>query len=109
MKTQLIAGCIVAATAVTAATFRAYAGAGQTSSAAAVNMFQVGQCYRVFPANRDTFYTFKVLEAPSGPWVRVQQMPALPPVPGARPGVTQWLNSGSAFMVQEWSCQDFPQ
>ena len=71
---------------------------------AAAQPWQSGQCYRVIPANRDTIYTFKVLEQPSGTWVRVQSVPTSPESPGGKPQVTQWLNSGSVFVAQEWSC-----
>jgi hypothetical protein len=68
--------------------------------------WQVGQCYRVFPATRDTLYTFKVLGPPVGYWVPVQSIPRSPEVPGGKPAAALWLNSTSLFAVQEWSCGD---
>jgi hypothetical protein len=67
--------------------------------------WQVGKCYRVFPADRDQLYIFKVLEPPAGAWVRVQSDPSNPEVPGARPQAAVWLNTASAFSIQEWPCQ----
>jgi hypothetical protein len=68
--------------------------------------WQVGLCYRVFPADRDTIYTFKVLEPPSGPWIRVQALPSTRLGPGAQPQAPLWINSASTFAVREWSCTD---
>jgi hypothetical protein len=45
--------------------------------------WQIGRCYRVFPAERDQTYVFKVLDPPAGQWLRVQSDPAAPRVPGA--------------------------
>jgi hypothetical protein len=69
-------------------------------------LWEVGRCYRVYPHDRDTFYGFRVLEAPKGQWVR-----ALPdPPPMQRPGMPApapfWLNTSSLFGVQEWSCAE---
>ena len=72
--------------------------------AATEQLWQVGECYRVFPANRDQLYTFKVLESPRGDWIRVQNDPSNAPVPGARPQAPLWLNQTSAFAVQQWPC-----
>jgi hypothetical protein len=69
-------------------------------------IWQVGRCYRVFPHDRDQFYHFRVLEAPSGQWVRVQPHPAPIKTPAMRPQAPLWLNANSQFAVQEWSCSD---
>jgi hypothetical protein len=105
MKALLIAGFTAAALAAIVIAARVPFDPTRVLAAAA-QPWQVGQCYRVFPADRDTFYTFKVLDAPEGPWVRVQSVPASPPVPGANPPVVQWLNSTSAFMVQQSECPE---
>jgi hypothetical protein len=68
--------------------------------------FVVGRCYRVFPADRDQTYIFKVIGPATGEWLRVQSDPAAPRVPGARPTVPLWLNLRSPFAVQEWSCSE---
>ena len=75
-----------------------------TQEAATEQLWRVGECYRVFPANRDQLYTFKVLEPPRGAWIRVQTDPSNAPVPGARPQAPLWLNQTSAFAVQQWPC-----
>jgi hypothetical protein len=75
-----------------------------TQGTATEQLWEVGECYRVFPANRDQLYIFKVLEPPRGAWIRVQSDPSNPPVPGARPQVPLWLNQSSAFAVQQWPC-----
>ena len=69
-------------------------------------LWDVGRCYRVYPQDRDTFYGFRVLEAPKGQWVRA--MPDPPPLqrPGMAPPAPFWLNTGSLFGVQEWTCAD---
>ena len=66
--------------------------------------WQVGQCYRVFPSEVDTLYTFKVLEPAQGTWLRVQPAPTSPTVPGGKPQAALWINLASPFAVQEWSC-----
>ena len=66
--------------------------------------WQPGRCYRVFPAERDQLYVFRVVEPPSGGWVRVQADPSSARVPGARPAAPLWLNTASLFAVQEWAC-----
>jgi hypothetical protein len=68
--------------------------------------WQVGQCYRILPENRDQLYTFKVIERLTGPWIRVQHDPANPRVPGAAREAAVWLNTGAVFTVQEWTCSD---
>ena len=68
--------------------------------------WQVGRCYRVFPADRDQTYIFKVLGPASGDWLRVQSDPAASRVPGARPTVPLWLNLQSPFAIQEWPCTE---
>jgi hypothetical protein len=83
---------------------RAAAPPPQEPAGVSAQVWQVGQCYRVFPENRDQLYIFKVLEPPAGSWIRVQSDPKSPVVPGARPQVPLWLNTNSAFAVQEWSC-----
>lgn len=68
--------------------------------------WQVGQCYRVFPSDPNTLYTFQVLEPPHGNWLRVQPVPTSPPVPGGRPQAPLWINTMSPFAIQEWSCKN---
>jgi hypothetical protein len=77
-----------------------------TTRAAAqpVAQWQSGQCYRVFPHNRDQFYVFKVIERAEGTWVRVEVDPRNPVVPGARPALPLWLNTDALFAAQEWPC-----
>jgi hypothetical protein len=103
MKTLLVAVFAVVMIASVAAVRSTRAVRTQEPSAP-TRPWEVGQCYRVSPTNRDTWYTFKVLEPPSGPWVRVMSVPVNPSFPGGKPQVTQWLNSGSTFVVQEWTC-----
>jgi hypothetical protein len=106
MKTLVAIGLAVAVAAGIAAAGAHDERFNQGRNSAGAQPWQVDRCYRVFPANRDTFYTFKVLEAPTNGWVRVQAVPALPTVPGGAQPVTQWLNSQSAFLVQDWSCPE---
>jgi hypothetical protein len=98
MKTLLVSAALVAASAGISST--------QVSEVKPSRPWQVGQCYRVFPADRDTIYTFKVLEPSSGPWIRVMALPSTPLGPGAKPQAALWINSASTFAVQEWSCTD---
>jgi hypothetical protein len=99
MKTLLVSAALVAASAGISST-------QVSEQVTASRPWQVGQCYRVFPADRDTIYTFKVLEPPSGPWIRVMALPSTPLGPGAKPQAALWINSASTFAVQEWSCTD---
>jgi hypothetical protein len=68
--------------------------------------FEVNRCYRVFPHDRDQFYLFRVVAAPSGPWVAVQTEPPPRRVPGGQPPAPLWLNANGLFAVQEWSCAE---
>ena len=77
-----------------------------TQPARAAEPFQVDRCYRVFPQNRDQFYLFRVVAAPSGPWVAVQTEPAPRRVPGGPPPAPLWLNANGLFAVQEWTCAE---
>jgi hypothetical protein len=83
---------------------RSGASTPQEPAAGTAQLWQVGQCYRVFPENRDQLYIFKVLEPPAGSWIRVQSDPQTPLAPGARPAAALWLNTTSVFAVHEWSC-----
>jgi hypothetical protein len=67
--------------------------------------WQQGRCYRVFPSGDETFQLFKVLQSPSGDWVRVQSHPpSFPQALGTTPAAPVWLNARSVFAVQEWPC-----
>ena len=67
--------------------------------------WQVGRCYRIFPSEPNTLYTFQVLEPAHGTWLRVQPVPTSPPVPGGKPQAPLWINTASPFAVQEWTCK----
>jgi hypothetical protein len=77
---------------------------GQTETQAG-GPWQVGRCYRVIMPEPSPLNTFQVLGPASGNWVRVQQVPASPPVPGGQPSAPLWINTTSPFAVQEWSCK----
>jgi hypothetical protein len=77
----------------------------EQSAAAGSTLWQTGRCYRVFPSDPDTFHLFRVMDVPTGIWVRVQARPLLPQAPGVPPPAPLWLNTSSPFAVQEWPCQ----
>lgn len=104
MKPLLISTALVGAVVTTSISVSSSSTAASQSQPAASQPWQVGQCYRVFPADRDTLYTFKVLEPPVGGWVRVESAPSSPLTPGGLRQAPLWLNTASAFAVQEWSC-----
>jgi hypothetical protein len=104
MKPLLISTALVGAVVATSLSVSSSSTAASQSQPAAPQPWQVGQCYRIFPADRDTLYTFKVLEPPVGGWVRVESAPSSPPTPGGLRQAPLWLNTTAAFAVQEWSC-----
>lgn len=65
--------------------------------------WQVGHCYRIFPSEPNTLYTFQVLEPPRGGWVRVLALPSTQNVLGSQAPL--WVNLASPFAVQEWNCK----
>jgi hypothetical protein len=103
MKRVLIVGLAVL---LVAAASRHYLAAEstQSSSGGMAALWQIGQCYRVFPSDPDTFHLFKVLDMPISGWVRVQSQPVQPSSPGVRTPAPLWLNISSPFAVQEWPC-----
>lgn len=106
MRTLFIAASVAVVALASAASITARGARGIQSESAqdAARPWEVGRCYRVFPADRDQLYIFKVIEPPAGSWVRVQPDPAGIRVPGARAQAPLWLNLNSPFAVQEWSC-----
>jgi hypothetical protein len=77
---------------------------GPTASAQAGDApWQVGHCYRIVSSEPNTLYTFRILEAPRGNWVRAEEVPSMKNViPNQAP---LWINVTSPFAVQEWSCK----
>ena len=65
--------------------------------------WQVGRCYRIFPSEPNTLYTFQVLEPPRGNWIRVLALPSTQNVLGSQAPL--WINLASPFAVQEWNCK----
>jgi hypothetical protein len=104
MRTSLLAVGLVIAGLASVASITAPRSPQRDSAQESAQPWQEGKCYRVFPADRDQLYVFKVLEEPAGQWVRVQADPAGIRVPGAKPQAPLWLNVASQFAVQEWTC-----
>jgi hypothetical protein len=86
--------------------------AGQRDVVVPEGPWLTGNCYRVFPHDRDQFYVFKVLgfrqfePAIGGPWIQVESYPPPLSQPGARPPAPLWLNTQSLFAVQAWTCKE---
>jgi len=97
---------LVATAAVATATAVASVGLARQEVGQSREPWQAGRCYRVFPEDREQLYIFKVLDPPSGGYVRVQTDPSAQRVPGARPQQPLWLSTAGMFAVQEWPCSD---
>jgi hypothetical protein len=104
--TRLLIVCGLAAASLAGVAARQGRDEPERPTVAAREPFEVDRCYRVFPQNRDQFYLFRVVAAPSGPWVAVRTEPAPTRVPGGRPPAPLWLNANGLFAVQEWGCAE---
>lgn len=102
--TKLVFGCVLTC----AVLLAGLVGLSARQAEAETSPWTVGHCYRATILEPPQQHTLRVLEPPSGVWVRVQSDPRSPRVPGASGRGRVWLNTLSVFSVEEVECAGFP-
>lgn len=102
MKQLLLAGVLGCVSVTSAASL-----AARSPQNGAPAPWQVGNCYRIEPANSERWYVYRVVDPLVGQFVRVRYSEQPRPLqPSFPPPPNMWLNVDQVVMVYDTPCRD---